>query len=194
MPFVTEELWQRLPNPGRSLAVEEFPQSHPELADAAAEKHVESIIEVIVKIRDIRRQMNVEPARRIQANLATSDPALQSVLADAVLYVQTLARCEQVNILPAIGVDDNSSRSVVAGVEIELPLAGLIDVSAERTRLEREIAKIEKELGPIQEKLSSPEFVKNAPAKVVQLNQSRVAEFQEKLTKLNENLRRIATL
>ena len=112
----------------------------------------------------------------------------------AVPYVQNLARCEQVNILPAIGADNNSSRSVVAGVEIELPLAGLIDVSAERTRLEREIAKIEKELGPIQEKLNSPEFVKNAPAKVVQLNQSRVAEFQEKLTKLNENLRRIATL
>jgi valyl-tRNA synthetase len=194
MPFITEELWQRLPNPGRSLAVQEFPQRHLELADAGAEKHVESIIEVIVKIRDIRRQMNVEPARRIQANLATNDPALKSVLADAIPYVQNLARCEQVSILPAIGAGNNSSRSVVAGVEIELPLAGLIDVSAERTRLEREIAKIEKELSPIQDKLNSAEFVKNAPAKVVQLNQSRVAEFQEKLTKLNENLQRIATL
>ena len=194
MPFITEELWQRLPNPGRSLAVQEFPESHPELADAAAEKQVESIIEVIVKIRDIRRQMNVEPSRRIQANLAASDPELQSVLTEAAPYVQNLARCEQVNILPAIGADNNSSRSVVAGIEIELPLSGLIDVDAERARLEREIAKIEKELGPIQEKLNSAEFVKNAPAKVVQLNQSRVAEFQEKLTKLNENLRRIATL
>lgn len=76
----------------------------------------------------------------------------------------------------------------------ELPLAGLIDVDAERARLERKISKIEKELSPIQDKLSSPEFIKNAPGKVVQLNQSRVAEFQEKLTKLNENLRRIATL
>jgi len=194
MPFITEELWQRLPNPGRSLAVQAFPQSNPEMADTAAEKHVESIIEVIVKIRDIRRQMNVEPARRIQANLAASDSALQSVLADAVPYVQNLARCEQVTILPSIGANNNSSRSVVAGVEIELPLAGLIDVDAERARLEREIAKIEKDLSPIQDKLNSPEFVKNAPAKVVQLNQSRVAEFQEKLGKLNENLRRIATL
>jgi valyl-tRNA synthetase len=115
-------------------------------------------------------------------------------LADAVPYVQNLARCEQVNILSAIRADNNSSRSLVAGVEIELPLAGLIDVSAERARLEREITKIEKELGPIQDKLNSPEFVKNAPGNVVQLNQSRVAEFQEKLSKLNENLRRIATL
>jgi len=194
MPFITEELWQRLPAPGRSLAVQEFPKSHPELADAAAEKYVEALIEVIVKIRDIRRQMNVEPARRIQANLATSDLALQSVLAEGRSYVETLARCEQVNVLPAIGADNNSSRSVVAGVEIELPLAGLIDVNAEKARLEREIAKIEKEMGPIQDKLNSPDFVKNAPAKVVQLNQSRVAEFQEKLTKLNENLRRIAAL
>jgi valyl-tRNA synthetase len=138
--------------------------------------------------------MNVEPARRIQANLATNDAALHSVLTDAIPYVQNLARCEQVNVLSVIGANNNSSRSVVAGVEIELPLAGLIDVSAERARLEREIAKIEKELIPIQDKLNSPEFVKNAPARVVQLNQSRVADFQDKLTKLNENLRRIASL
>jgi valyl-tRNA synthetase len=194
MPFITEELWQRLPDPGRSLAVEEFPQGRPELADAAAEKNAETLIAVIVKIRDIRRQMNVEPARRIQANLATSDSALQSVLVEATPYVQNLARCEQVNILPAIGADNNSSRSVVAGVEIELPLAGLIDVDAERARLEREITKIRKELSPLQDKLNSPEFVKNAPAKIVQLNQARVAEFQERLTKLNENLRRLTTL
>jgi valyl-tRNA synthetase len=194
MPFITEELWQRLPNPGRSLAVEDFPQGRPELAEAAAEKHVETLIEVIVKIRDIRRQMNVEPARRIQANLATSDPLLRSVLIDGAPYVQNLARCEQVTILPTIGADNNSSRSVVAGVEIELPLAGLIDADAERVRLQREISKIEKELGPIQDKLNSPEFIQNAPAKVVQLNQSRVAEFQEKLSKLSENLRRIASL
>jgi valyl-tRNA synthetase len=115
-------------------------------------------------------------------------------LADAIPYVQNLARCEQVNVLSVIGANNNSSRSVVAGVEIELPLAGLIDVSAERARLEREIAKIEKELIPIQDKLNSPEFVKNAPARVVQLNQSRVADFQDKLTKLNENLRRIVSL
>jgi len=192
MPFITEELWQRLPDPGRSLAVEEFPRRQTELTDAAAEKHVESIIEVIVKIRDIRRQMNVEPSRRIHANLAAGDSELQSVLTAAVPYVENLARCQQVNILPTIGADNNSSRSVVAGVEIELPLAGLIDVNAERARLEREIAKIEKELGPIQDKLNSAEFVKNAPQKVVQLNQSRVAEFREKLVKLNENLRRFA--
>ncbi|MCI0723002.1 MAG: valine--tRNA ligase [Acidobacteria bacterium] len=194
MPFITEELWQRLPHEGRSLAVQEFPKNQPDLADGVAEKQVEALIEVVVKIRDIRRQMNVEPARRIQANLASADPTLQSVLAGAAPYIQNLARCEQVNILPAIPMDNNSSRSVVAGVEIELPLAGMIDVQAERERLEREIAKIEKEAGPIQAKLNSREFVNNAPAKVVQLNESRLAEFQEKLAKLNENLKRMAGL
>ncbi|MBM3802528.1 MAG: valine--tRNA ligase [Acidimicrobiia bacterium] len=194
MPFITEELWQRLPNPGRSLAVEAFPQSREELEDTAAEKHVESMIEVIVKIRDIRRQMNVEPSRRIQANLACDDLALRSVLVAAVPYIQNLARCGELNILPAIGGNDNASRSVVAGIEIELPLAGLIDVAAERVRLGKEIAKIERELRPIQGKLNSADFLKNAPEKVVQLNQARVAEFQEKLNKLNENLRRITAL
>jgi valyl-tRNA synthetase len=81
---------------------------------------------------------------------------------------------------------------VASGVEIELPLAGMIDLEAERTRLEREIAKIEKEVAPIQEKLNNQEFVKNAPEKVVKLNQSRLIEFQEKLGKLHENLKRLS--
>jgi valyl-tRNA synthetase len=192
MPFITEELWQRLPHDGPSLAVQEFPKSRPELADTTAEKQVDALIDVIVKIRDMRQKMNVEPARRIHANLASADPVLQALLAEAVPYIQTLARCEQVNILPSIGTDNHSSRSVASGVEIELPLAGMIDLEAERTRLEREIAKIEKEVAPIQEKLNNQEFVKNAPEKVVKLNQSRLIEFQEKLGKLHENLKRLS--
>ncbi len=194
MPFITEELWQRLPHEGSSLAVQEFPKDHAEIAEPASEKQVEAVIEVIVKIRDIRRQMNVEPARRIQANLASADPALQTVLSLAVPYIQNLARCEQVNILPSAGKDNHSSRSVAAGVEIELPLAGLIDVNAERSRLQKEISKLEKEMGPIQEKLANQEFVANAPEKVIKLNQSRLAEFWERLGKLNENLKRISEL
>jgi valyl-tRNA synthetase len=194
MPFITEELWQRLPHEGLSLAVQEFPKDRAELADAAVERHVEALIEVIVKIRDIRRQMNVEPGRRIQANLATADPLLRNVLAEAVPYIQNLARCDQVHILSSIAKDDHSSRSIAAGIEIELPLAGLIDVDTERTRLQREIFKIEREMAPIQEKLTNQEFVTNAPEKVVKLNRDRLAEFQEKLGKLNQNLKSISEL
>jgi valyl-tRNA synthetase len=191
MPFITEELWQRLPHEGRSLAVQEFPKSRLQLADATAEKQVEALIDVIVKIRDIRQKMNVEPGRRIHANLASADPMLRSLLEQTIPYIQNLARCEQVNILPSIGDGNHSARSVASGVEIELPLAGLIDLDVERARLRREISKIEKEMAPIQDKLRNEEFVKNAPEKVVKLNQARLVEFQDKLGKLHENLKKL---
>jgi valyl-tRNA synthetase len=174
MPFITEELWQRLPHDGRSLAIQEFPKDRPEVADVAAEKQVGVLIDVIVKIRDLRQKMNVEPSRRIQANLASTDPALRSLLADTLPYIQNLARCEQVKIVASIGQDNHSSRSVASGVEIELPLAGMIDLDSERARLQREIERIEKEMSPVLEKLSNHEFLQNAPEKVVKLNQGRL--------------------
>ena len=192
MPFITEELWQRLPHDGQSLAIQEFPRDRPELADVATEKQVEALIDVIVKIRDLRQKMNVEPSRRIQANLASADPALRSLLTEALPYIQNLARCEQVRIVPSIGQDNHSSRSVASGVEIELPLAGMIDLDSERARLQHEIEKLQKDMSPILEKLSNQEFLKNAPEKVVKLNQSRLVEFQEKLGKLQENLKRLS--
>jgi valyl-tRNA synthetase len=194
MPFITEELWQRLPHDGRSLAIQEFPKDRPELADVAAEKQVGVLIDVIVKIRDLRQKMNVEPSRRIQANLASTDPALRRLLAEALPYIQNLARCEQVKIVPSIGQDNHSSRSVASGVEIELPLAGMIDLDSERARLQREIERIEKEMSPVLEKLSNHEFLQNAPEKVVKLNQGRLVEFQESLSKLRENLKRLSQL
>ena len=71
---------------------------------------------------------------------------------------------------------------------MEIPLIGLIDLQAERSRVQKEIFKIEKEMAPIQQKLLNPDFLANAPEQVVKLNQTRLVEFQEKLSKLSENL------
>jgi len=128
----------------------------------------------------------------IQANLASSDPAMRSLLQTVVPYIQNLARCDQVAIQSSIGEGNHSARSVVAGIQIELPLAGMIDLEVERTRLKREISKIEKELLPVQQKLANEDFIRNAPEKVVMLNRSRVIEFEEKLNRLQDNLRRLS--
>jgi valyl-tRNA synthetase len=78
-----------------------------------------------------------------------------------------------------------------SGVEIELPLVGMIDLEAEKARVQKEIAKMDKEMAPLISKLKNENFLKNAPQEVVTLNRNRIAEFQEKLEKLNENLRRL---
>jgi valyl-tRNA synthetase len=191
MPFITEELWQRLPPAGISLAVLDFPKSRPELIDIEAEKQFERLEDVITKIRNVRAEMNIDPGRRIRANLASPDPVVRSLLVQGITHIQNLARCDEVNVLTAVGQNGHSARAVASGVEIEIPLAGIIDLRAERMRIEKEISKIQKEVAPIQQKLANQEFLSHAPQEVVRLNQSRLSEFQEKLSKLNENLKRL---
>ncbi len=191
MPFITEELWQRLPHQGLSLAIEKFPVEHPGLNDELAVQQINAMIDVIVKIRNLRAEMNVDPGKRIQVNLASSEPAITAVLHSTIPYIHNLARCEKVNIVASLEEGNHSSRSVASGVEIELPLAGMIDLEAEKARVQKEIAKIDKEMTPLISKLNNANFLQNAPQEVITLNRNRIAEFQEKLEKLNENLRRL---
>ncbi|MEW5975887.1 MAG: valine--tRNA ligase [Acidobacteriota bacterium] len=190
MPFITEELWQRLPHRGKSLAVQSFPRFHPELQDREMERQVAILEDVIVEIRNVRAKSNLDPGKRISVNLAC-DAETASFLTEGIPFIRNLARCEQVQLVPAIGGENHSARSVAAGVEIEIPLAGLIDLEAERARLEREITKAEKELAPIRQKLATPSFLSNAPQAVVLQNQERMSQLQEKVHKLRENLSRL---
>ena len=191
MPFITEELWQRLPHQGASIAIQEFPRHRPEFMDADLEQQVEILEEVITKIRNVRAEMNIEPAKRIQANLATPDQNLRGLLDRSASYIKNLTRCEEIEILPLITGNNHSYRDVASGIEVEIPLAGLIDVEAERSRIRKEISKIEKEMNPIQQKLLNEDFLAHAPEHVVSLNQARLSDFREKLSKLGENLKRL---
>ncbi len=190
MPFITEELWQRLPHEGLSISTQEFPKYHPELSDSEAERQLETLQDVVVKIRNLRAEKEIEPGRRIQVNLASAEPSLQSLLAESIPYIQTLSRCERVRIVSKIGRDNHAARAVARGVEIEV-LTGSLDVSAERSRIQKEIARIEKELQPVEQKLQNKAFLAHAPDQVVKLNQNRLAEYQEQLSKLRENLDRL---
>ncbi|PYV88842.1 MAG: valine--tRNA ligase, partial [Acidobacteria bacterium] len=192
MPFITEELWQRLPHQGLSITVQPFPRSRKELIDSEVERQVEVLEEIIIKIRNVRAEMNVDAGKRVHVNLASSVPGLRALLIQSIPYIRNLARCEEVKILAAIGQDTCSARTVASGVAIEIPLAGLIDLGAEKSRIQREIFKIEKEMTPIQQKLLDQNFLDHAPEQVVRLNQNRLFEFQEKLNKLNENLKRLS--
>jgi valyl-tRNA synthetase len=191
MPFITEELWQRLPHQGVSISIQDFPEHQPEFIDAAVEQQIEILEEVITKIRNLRAEIDIEPAKRILVNLASPDESLRGLLDRSAYYIKNLARCEQIEVLPSIARGNHSYRDVTSGIEVEIPLAGLIDVDAERLRIRKEISKIEKEMTPIQQKLLNADFLAHAPQHVVKLNQTRLVEFQEKLHKLSENLKRL---
>ncbi len=189
MPFITEELWQRLPHKGESLAIGEYPVHHEGLIHLEAERDLELLTEVIIKIRNLRAEMNIEPGRRIRVNLGCQESQIQEWLQQSASYIQSLARCAEVHVSPFLGPpDQQAARSVASGVEVEIPLAGMIDLEAERVRIQKEIAKIEKEMAPVQQKLANANFAAHAPTQVVDLNRQRLSEFEEKLAKLRSHL------
>jgi valyl-tRNA synthetase len=194
MPFITEELWQRLPHQGDSLAVEKYPDYHEGLTNLAAERKLELLTEVIIKIRNLRAELNIEASRRIRVNLGCPDDQTREWFQQSVSYIQNLARCEEVHVSPFLGPPaQDAARSVASGIEVEVPLAGLIDREEEQIRIQKEIAKIEREMAPIQQKLSNANFVANAPVQVVDLNRQRMSEFREKLAKFQAHLGMLKT-
>jgi valyl-tRNA synthetase len=191
MPFLTEELWQTMPHEGESIVVARYPAFESALADATAESQVEMIQDVIVKVRNIRSEMNVDTKQAVVVRMATEDQAVANLLTGARDYIFKLATVSQLDIVPRLQGNKLAAQAVAAGCELEVPLEGLIDRDAERTRLTRELEKVRKEIDGLDRKLSNASFVENAPAHVVDENRRRLKDYQDQAAKLTSALERL---
>jgi len=191
MPFITEELWQNIPHRGDSIVVAPFPQYDAAFANRAVESQMEKIQDVITKIRNIRGEMNLDPKIAVTVRVATADSEISAILSDARDYIFRLAQVRQVEIVPQLSGDKMAARAVAAGCSLEIPLAGLIDVEAERARLSKEVQKTRAEIEKLERKLADAAFVARAPKEVVGENRRRLAEYQDQLGKLMAGLERL---
>jgi len=188
MPFITEEIWQRLPHEGESLTIAPWPQARPELVDAQAEEEMGVMQEVITCMRRLRSEMGVRPNVRLAGLVVPLEDGRGDLLREHEDYIVSQARLESLQI--AEGVEDPTSfaRGLAAGVEIFLPLT-VEDFSEEMDRIGREIAKLEDESRRFQAKLSNDQFLSKAPAEVVQKERRKLADNHLKIEKLQEQLK-----
>jgi valyl-tRNA synthetase len=191
MPFITEELWQNIPHKGESIMMAPYPEFDPELADDSVEAQTALIQEIIVKVRNIRAEMNVDARQTVPVRIATADPALTELLSTAREYIFKLAQVSQMEIVSELSADKLSARAVAGGLSLEVPLAGLIDVDTERARLKKELEKAQREIVGLERKLSQASFVERAPKEVVEENRKRLADYQDQAAKLTEGLKRL---
>ena len=191
MPFLTEELWQSIPHKGESIAVAEYPAFLAVLEDPEAESQTEMIQDVIVKVRNIRSEMNVDSKRAVVVRMATEDPNVARFLSGARDYIFKLATVSQLEIVPQLRADQGVAQAVAAGCALEVPLEGLIDPGVERARLRREGEKINREIESLLRKLSTASFVERAPAEVVAENRRRLADYEDQASKLRAALERL---
>jgi valyl-tRNA synthetase len=185
MPFITEEIWHLLKDreDNESISLQSFPVFDEKLIDAASEAEMEFVQSIITAIRNIRGEMNIAPSKPIKLYIKT-DKNIQSGLE----YIKKLTRAEELSIGKDLAKPKASASAVVSGAEIYIPLQGLIDLDAERNRLQKEITRLEGAVAGVEKKLSNANFVNNAPADVVEKERAKQENWQSSLKKLREIL------
>ena len=188
MPFITEEIWQCMPHEGDSIMVAAWPESDEQLFDAEAEAAMNAMMEAIKAIRNMRAEVNVAPGKKVPAILLVADE-LQQVVAANQSYIKLMASVDELSILPAGGdKPENAMAAVTKGIEVYLPLKGLIDVEKETQRLNKELDGMTKEIGRIEGKLNNAGFLAKAPAEVVEKEKTKAQEIAVKMQAIQERL------
>jgi valyl-tRNA synthetase len=194
MPFVTEEIWQQLPGCSGSIIVAPFPQADAREFDAAAEKEMETIIQAVTAIRNLRSEMNLSPAGRPHTDMLCHSDAVMSILQAHTPMMCTLAGLKSVAVHRAFQKPPSSVAAVIDGAELFLSLEGLVDCSEEKKRLEKEMKKVLDDLTFINRKLANRDFMDRAPQEVIVKERARAQTLKEKESRLQENIDRIARL
>ncbi len=192
MPFITEELWEQS-GEGRAyrLISAKWPEVPAEARDAAARAEIDWLVRLVSDIRAVRAEMNVPAGAKIPLVVKDAGATTEARLAAHATAIERLARIESVNALDG-AVPKGAVSTVLDEATLILPLAGIIDVDAEKARLAKEIAKAESEIGKIEKKLGNPGFVAKAPEEVVEENRERLADTTAQKQKLSEALARLA--
>ncbi len=189
MPFLTEDLWQRLPREGpSSLSVAAFPRWQEEENDPEAERDMALLIQTVTKLRNIRAESGIDPGRKVEAIFRTEAERSRRLLEEHAALIQSLARLSSFRFVEVIPADLPAARGVVTGLEMAVPLAGALDREEERRRFSRELEKVERELEITGSKLGNPAFAGRAPAAVVEKVRAAHQELLERKAKLTQTL------
>lgn len=189
MPFITEEIWQHLPHTGNTIMLTSWPTGDAHLIDREIEKQMSITMEVIRAIRNIRSEMNVPLGKKASVIISANSEYAMQTLKAADNYIINLASIDALDLdIQVIDKPTQAAAAVVQGIEIYLPLSGLIDIDKEIARLEKEVEKVELEIQRIDKKLSNEGFVSKAPAAVIEKEKEKLGQYQANKVALLERL------
>jgi valyl-tRNA synthetase len=198
MPFITEEIWQRVAplvdNPGKTIMTQPYPEPNAALMDANAIREMDWVKNFILGIRKIRGEMNLPPGKSLPVLLQNGDSDDRRLLALHHLLLSALAKTESIQWLEAGDTAPESAMALCGEMRILIPMSGLIDKDAELARLNREIEKRAKELERSESKLQNPGFVDRAPAEVVEKERLKIADMRSALDNLRAQREKIEKL
>ncbi|MCU7844788.1 MAG: valine--tRNA ligase [Candidatus Thiodiazotropha sp. (ex Monitilora ramsayi)] len=198
MPFITEEIWQRVAPiagvTGETIMHQPFPTARQSLIDEDAETEMAWVMQFILGIRQIKGGMNIAPGKPVPVLLANTSETDKELAQKHRHFLDFLARTESIEVLAPDDHGPESATALVGEMKVLIPLAGLIDKDAEIKRLEKEIARLQGEVDRIEKKLSNPNFVDKAPEAVVQKERDKLADSKKALESLQAQLDKIRQL
>jgi len=213
MPFITEEIWQRVaPLAGiiarkgdaasqsgtgaaaETIMLQPYPVADETQIDANAIAETNWVMNFILGVRRIRGEMNIAPSKPLPVLLQDGSDADRQSLANNRIYLQKLGRLESITWLNSDATAPESAMALVGDMKILIPMAGLIDKEAELARLEKEIQKIHNDLPRVEGKLNNPAFVDKAPPEVIDKEKAKLADLRSMLNNLEEQQRKIRAL
>lgn len=194
MPFITEEIYQCLPHEAESIMISKWPVADESLVDSGAERGMNAIMDSIKAIRNMRAEVNANPGKKIPAIMLVSED-LREVVANNDSYIKLLGGIDNLELRPLNGEKpENAMAAVVTGIEVYLPLAGLIDVEKETQRLSKELAAMEKDLQRAGGKLNNAGFLAKAPEDVIAKERAKYEELSGKIEAVKKRMAYLAEL
>ncbi|KPK44404.1 MAG: valine--tRNA ligase, partial [Nitrospira bacterium SM23_35] len=197
MPFVTEEIWQKIretgvqgiyPHPDipESITISAYPKSL--TRDYSSEEEMSFIIDTVMGIRTIRGELNISPALKLSVSVKTLSSSAETVLRENLHYLKTLARADDVAVGPEIKKPDCSATAIKGSMEIYVYLKGVLNIAAEIDRLKKEKAKVDKDLVMLNSKLFNEDFLGKAPKEIIEKEKAKHEEVSRMRDKITDSI------
>ncbi len=194
MPFLTEEIWQHLPHEGVTITLAPWPQVDESREAPEAVKQMELLMNMIRAVRNIRAEVNVPMSKKVDLIIKPADEATLSILQQNTVYIERFCGTSSLVMDVQAAHPEQAMTAVVSGAELFLPLAGLIDISQEIERLEKELAVLNYEVERVEKKLANEGFVKKAPAKIVEEERNKMQDYMAKRDLVLERIEELKRL
>jgi valyl-tRNA synthetase len=204
MPFVTEELWQRLKQEGavcgvrsvsegaepKALIVAEYPEADERFFDEEAEQQMSFLMELVRKVRAIRADLGI-PTAKVDIVLACDDERIPKLVEENLWWLRFVGRINEVRFIRFGETVPQAVSELVNSAEVFVPLSGIVDISKLKERWQKRLNELTKELERVQVRLSNPQFVERAPAEIVEAERQRLAELTQQKEALERKLKTI---
>jgi valyl-tRNA synthetase len=198
MPFITEEIWEQVAErsgiPGETIMLRAYPEPDDAAVDDDAIADIDWVRQFILGIRQIRGEMDISPGKPLPVLLQQASDDDRDRASRLALLLQRVGRVESIEIIVDSAEPPPAAMALLGDMRLLVPMKGLIDVDAERARLDKQMEKTQAELAKATGKLANENFVNNAPEAVVTQERQRVAEFEKTITQLQEQLEKLDAL